>query len=275
MPIVFTIINHKGGTGKTTSALHLATYFSRQGYRTLAVDLDSQRNLSIGFGIRESNHHIGTLLLSQSSFEQTLRRADSGVWLLPSNRKLLTFEYLIANETERDYFLKDVIADYQNDFDYVFIDCAPSLGALSINALVAADYYIVPMQAENFAFIGLDTILETASVIQKRMNPKLKIGGVLLTRFDHRTQFGQSVIQKINEDVRLKDKTFQTPIRQDIALMECTALGTSVFDYAPKSRGAQDYEALALELLALVNPQKTYQPLPQQLPSQGIHHSDQ
>jgi len=250
MPKVFAIINHKGGTGKTTTAINLASQFTIKGFKTLAIDLDSQRNLSIGFGIKETPNHIGTLLLNQTNFEQTVQKSKSGIWILPSTRKLLTFEYLIANEAERDFFLKDIIQDSGNTFDYVFIDCAPSLGALSLNALVAADYYIVPMQAENFAFIGLDAILEITSMIKKRTNPNLNAGGVLLTRFDGRTQFGHSIIKKIKEDNRLIDKLFETTIRQDIALMECTALSQSIFEYSPKSRGAQDYEKLTEEIIS-------------------------
>jgi chromosome partitioning protein len=138
-----------------------------------------------------------------------------------------------------------------NDFDFILIDCPPSLGTLSINSMVAANHFIVPMQAENFAFIGLDRIMLISEKVKKRMNPDLDLAGILFVKLDPRTKFSQAVIQSLSENQNFKGKLFNTYIRQDISLMESGAFKQSVYDYAPKSRGADDYNDLAKEILKI------------------------
>lgn len=248
MAKIFTILNNKGGTGKTTTAINLAAALAKKNYSVLLIDLDSQCNLSVAFGCGNNNNHIGTLLMNQSSYDATVVNINK-LFIIPSTDKLLDFEYLINNEPGREYLLKEILEKVHFDYDYILIDCPPSLGTLSINALVAANYYLVPMQTENFAFIGLDKILVIAEKVKKRMNPNLELAGILLIKYDQRTKFSQAVISNIQKKEALKNKLFSTYIRQDISLMESAAFHQSVFEYAPKSRGAEDYTTFANEIL--------------------------
>jgi chromosome partitioning protein len=149
-------------------------------------------------------------------------------------------------EPDSGYFLKEQLEGKQ--YDYVLIDCPPSLGSLTVNALVASDYFIVPIQGENFAYVGLDEILQLCTKIRKRMNPAIQLGGILLNKFDMRTKFSQMVYAKLSENSDIK--LYRSNIRQDVSLMECTAFAQSVFDYAPESRGAADFNTLCEEILA-------------------------
>lgn len=248
MAKIFSIINNKGGTGKTTTALNLGAALSKKGKRVLLIDFDSQCNLSTALGINNKDHHVGSILLDQASLEETIVSIN-GIDLIPASGKLADYEFQVNNEPGREYLLKENLEKVSDKYDYIMIDCAPSLGTFAINSLVAANYYIVPMQTENFAYIGLNKITFTAEKVRSRMNPSLELGGILFVKYSPRIKFGQAIISSIQSDPAMKDKLFSTYIRQDIALMESSAFCQSVFDYEPDSRGAEDYSNLSDELL--------------------------
>ncbi len=240
------ITNNKGGTSKTTTALNLGAALKRAGHRVLAIDLDAQCNLTLGAGHMPGNAHAGTFLLGETSFEETLVETES-FDLIPSHKTLLSYEYRINTEPDSAFFLKDYL--FNKQYDFIVIDCPPSLGALTVNALVASDFYLIPMQGENFAYVGLNEILQLTAKIKKRLNPDLELAGILLSKFDHRTKFAQMVYAKLQQNTNLK--LLKSHIRQDVTLMECAAFGKNIFAYAPESRGAKDFDALCQEILAL------------------------
>lgn len=247
MAKAISIINNKGGTGKTTTVLNLGAALKKKGYKILLIDLDSQGNLTHALHIQDHKHHVGEVLLNKCTLEDAIQKAE-GLDIIPSKSNLLDFEYLINNEPGREFLLKEVL-EKTNTYDFILMDCPPSMGTLSINSLVAADSYIVPMQAENFAFIGLDRILQTVEKVKQRMNTHLELDGILFVKYQPRTKFGQAVVSNIVQNDHLKDKLFNAYIRQDISLMEAPAFGQSIFEYAPKSRGAFDYSNFAKELI--------------------------
>ena len=242
----FSITNNKGGTSKTTTALNLSAALCLKGYKVLAIDLDSQCNLTLGVGHTPGAHHAGTMLLGESNFEESVVKTDS-FDLIPSHKTLLSYEYRINTEPDSAFFLKDSL--FGKGYDYIIIDCPPSLGALTVNALVASDYFIIPMQGENFAYVGLNEILQLTSKIRKRLNPELELAGVLLSKFDMRTKFAQMVFAKLAKDPNIR--VLKSNIRQDVSLMECAAFGENIFTYSPESRGANDYRNLCEEIVAL------------------------
>jgi chromosome partitioning protein len=245
---IISIINYKGGTGKTTTALNFGAALAKKRNKVLLLDFDSQCNLSLSKGIRNSEKHIGNVLAKKATIEESIVELDN-FSLVPSTDDLLDFEFGISNEPGREFIAQEFLNGVRDKFDYIIIDCPPSLGLLSINSLVAADYFIVPMQAENFAFIGLDSILNATQKVTDRMNPKLKLAGILLAKFAPRTKFAKAIISNILANDRLKDKLFDSYIRQDISLMESPAFGQTVFEYAPRSRGTRDYKNFANEFL--------------------------
>lgn len=241
---VISITNNKGGTGKTTTTLNLSAALSSIGKKVLLIDLDAQCNLSVAAGANTTGKHIGELLLSETDFKSVVIQKPN-FDIIPANRSLLSYEYRINSEPDSGYFLQEQLENC--DYDFVLIDCPPSLGSLTVNALVASDFFIVPMQGENFAYVGLDEILQLSAKIRKRMNPKLELGGILLNKFDVRTKFGQMVHSKLLSNTNIK--LYKTQIRQDVSLMECTAFAQSIFEYAPESRGAKDFESLCGEIM--------------------------
>jgi chromosome partitioning protein len=244
MTRTYSVTNNKGGTSKTTTALNLGAALTLAGKKVLAIDLDSQCNLTLGAGQTPNSHHAGSMLLGESTFEETMLHTDS-FDLIPSHNTVLSFEYRLNAEPDSAFFLKDSLVN--KGYDYVIIDCPPSLGALTVNALVASDYYIIPMQGENFAYVGLNEILQLTGKIKKRLNPDLELAGILLSRFDQRTKFAQMVYGKLAENPNLR--LLKSHIRQDVTLMECAAFGQNIFTYAPESRGASDYKNLCQEIL--------------------------
>ncbi len=245
-PITVAVTNNKGGTGKTTTSLNLGASLARKGFKVLLIDLDAQCNLGLAAGCRQSPHHVGQLLLEEATWEETLVRGER-IDLLPSSRMLLSYEHQLNMEPDSGYLLREQLEG--RPYDYVVIDCPPSLGALTFGALGAANWFVVPMQGENFAYVGLDEILQCVAKVRRRLNPGLQLAGVLMNKFDLRTKFGQTVYAKLtgNHTIRL----FKQSIRQDVSLMECTAFGQSVFEYAPNSRGAQDFSDVCEEFLQL------------------------
>jgi chromosome partitioning protein len=248
MAKVFTVLNNKGGTGKTTTVLNLGAALALRKKRVLLVDLDSQCNLSSALGMADKEHNICSLLLGKCSLGEAIH-SNGKLDTIPASDHLIETELSISGEPGREYILKEHLDRAAEGYDYILIDCPPSLSILSVNSLVAANYFIVPMQAENFAFIGLDRILTISEKVQKRMNPKLELAGILFIKLSPRTKFSQAVITNLSVNEHLKDKLFKTFIRQDIALMECGAFNQTIFEFAPKSRGAEDYLDLANEIM--------------------------
>ncbi|MHC1704553.1 MAG: ParA family protein [Tenuifilaceae bacterium] len=248
MAKIFSILNNKGGTGKTTTVLNLGVALSKKKKRVLLVDLDSQCNLTSALGLWGEKNTISDLFLGKCTVNEAIKQ-NGKIDLLPSSDKLLETEFLISSEPGREYMLKEHLEKIAGNYDYILMDCPPSLGTLSTNSLVAADYFIVPMQAENFAFIGLDRIMSVSEKVQKRMNPSLKLAGILFVKLVPRTKFSQAVITNLSNNEHFKNKIFNTFIRQDIALMESGAFKQSVFEYAPKSRGSEDYMDFANEII--------------------------
>ncbi len=249
MARIFSIINNKGGTGKTTTTLNLSVALVQKKKKVLVIDLDAQCNLSVSFGIKDAENHIGKLLTEQGPINDYIIKSEEGVDLIAASSDLLDYEYKINNETGREYLLKEVLESVEDVYDYILIDCPPSLSTLALNSMVASQSYIVPMQTENFAFIGLDKILAAAEKVNKRLNKELSLAGVLLIKFSDRTKFSQAVISNLEENEMLNGKIFSANIRQDISLMESSAFSQSVFEYAPESRGAEDYLNFATELM--------------------------
>jgi len=250
MSRIFSVINNKGGTGKTTTALNLGAALAELKKKVLLIDLDSQCNMSSALGIAEVENHIGTLMMGKCEFNEAVQM-HKNIHLIPATDKLLEYEVMINTEPGREYLLKECLEKVKDLYDYIIIDCPPSLGIFSINSLVTANYFIVPMQTENFAFIGLDKILQVADKVRKRLNPNLELAGIVLIRYTSRIKFSQAVVSNIESNSLIGKKIFHTKVRQDINLMESSAFSQSIFEYAPKSRGADDFIHLAKEIRKL------------------------
>lgn len=248
MSVIISIINNKGGTGKTTTTLNLAAALALKKKKSLIIDFDGQCNLSTSLGISSKKPAVGEVLLGEKKIGDAIINID-GVNAIPGNDNMLEIENKMSLEPGHEYLLKESLESLNGKIDFVLIDCPPNLGILSINSLVAADYFIVPMQTENFAFIGLDKILQLSEKVKKRLNPSIELAGILIVRQAHKTRFSQAVFSNLEGNDILKNKLFNTVIRQDIALMECTAFGQNIFQYAPNGRGAEDYMNLANEII--------------------------
>jgi len=248
MTQIISIINNKGGTGKTTTTLNLGAALSQLGHKVLLIDFDSQSNLTTAVGVNKVENHVGKLLLHDSAMSDVIIPLDN-FSLIPSTNYLLDYEYRINNEPGREYLLREALEHMHPKFDFVLVDCGPSLGTFAINSLVAAHYFIVPMEAENFAFIGLDKIIQITDKVKRRMNPEIDMAGILFVKQSRPTKFSRAVVNSLSKNDRFKNKVFETHIRRDISLMESTAFGENIFKYAPKSRGADDYLKLAKEFI--------------------------
>ncbi len=244
------VINNKGGTGKTTTVLNLGAALARRGKRVLLLDLDSQCNLSSALGVGPEARCVGEVLLGRVALADAVVRVGR-LSIVPATGGLVDAETQLANEPGREFILREALQPLHEAYDFIVMDCPPSMSVLSVNSLVAADGYLVPMQAENFAFIGLDRILQVADKVRQRMNPGLELAGILFVKLNPRTNFSRAMIKSLSEDERLRGRLFDTYIRQDIALMESGAFHQTVFDYAPKGNGSADYGSLAREILKI------------------------
>jgi chromosome partitioning protein len=256
----FVIANQKGGVGKTTTVLNLGASLARKGKKTLVIDLDPQANLSSGLGFtkqfdKESWNeteeapykNIYDVLINQTPLSKVfVTTSQENLMLIPSHLSLAGAEIEMVNMLARETLLKKAISEFQEDFDYVLIDCPPSLGLLTINALTAADYLIIPIQCEYFALEGLGQLMETTKLI-RGINPSLQIGGVILTMFDSRTRLSSNVVDDVRE--YFKEKAFKTVVPRNVRLSEAPSYGQSIFEYDDKSTGAQAYDKLAKEFI--------------------------
>jgi chromosome partitioning protein len=249
---VIAVANQKGGVGKTTTAINLATSIAEMGQRVLLVDVDPQGNLTSGVGLRGQRGAAGTV------YEALLGDSDPRLFciattvptlqLLPTDRNLTGAEIEMVALGDRERRLQRVIQPLRADFDFIFIDCPPSLGLLTLNALVASDTVLIPLHCEYFALEGLADLVGTMRRVRASLNPVLDLEGVLLTMYDERTNLGQLVARDVREF--FKDKVFNTIIPRNVKLGEAPSHGMPGVIYDAKSRGAVAYVALAHELLA-------------------------
>jgi chromosome partitioning protein len=245
--IVF--VNQKGGVGKTTTVINLGAYLALQGKRTLLVDFDPQANLTSGVGGSAGKRGIYEVISGEASLDSVLFQTKiDKLFLAPSSIDLSGATVELVDKADRNGYLKRILSEVAEDYDYILIDCPPSLGVLTLNGLVAADEVIIPLQCEYFALEGLSLILQTVSLVQKSMNSRLQIGGIVFTMYDSRTKLAQEVVQQVTE--YFKDRVFRTIVPRNIRLSEAPSHGMPVCLYDPACIGAKSYEALAKELVA-------------------------
>jgi len=249
---IITICNQKGGTGKTTSAINLATYLAQGGKKVLLVDLDPQANTTSGIGV--DKHHISKstyhVLLEELDIKETFQTtAIHNLLVAPSNLDLTGAEVELVGALGREYRLKRALAKEKENFDFILIDSPPSLGLLTINALCAADSVLIPVQCEYYALEGLTQLVNTINLIKENLNPNLAIEGVLLTMADFRTNLTREIIQEARN--YFKDKVYATVIPRNIRLTEAPSFGRPISLYDKDSMGAQKYAELAKEILGL------------------------
>lgn len=249
--IAFT--NQKGGVGKTTSAVNLAACLAHSGKRALLIDLDPQANASIhlGFDIHAPGKSVYDVLTSKLPFCEVVRQSGrENLDIAPSHIDLSGVEVELASEVGRETILRDSLSDFlagRSLYDYIIIDCPPSLGLLSLNALTTASEVFIPVHAEFFALQGMGKLLEVISLVRRRLNQTLEVTGIIATRFDSRKSLSKEVIDQIRK--YFKEKLFSTFIRDNIRLAEAPGYGKTILEYDPNCHGAQDYLALAKEVI--------------------------
>ena len=251
MSRVIAIANQKGGVGKTTTSVNLSAAVALLGKRTLLVDVDPQGNTTTGLGIVKSELAGGLYeVLSGTRFlGEVLQQTElPQLLLIPATKNLVGAEIELVSAERREYRLKEALNMVRDHYEYVFLDCPPSLGLLTLNGLVAADALLVPIQSEYYALEGLSALVETMSLVQKKLNPTLALEGIVITMFDGRNRISHEVLEEIRK--HFPDALYRTIIRRNVRLSESPSYGKPICLYDASSTGAQDYLELAKELIS-------------------------
>ena len=244
------IANQKGGVGKTTTSINLSASLAAKGKKVLVIDTDPRGNTTSGFGVEKNDldNTVYELMLSECSIKECiLNDVIDGVSIIPSNVNLAAAEIELIGVDRKEYILKREVEWIKDGFDYIIIDCPPSLSMLTINAMTTADTVLVPIQCEYYALEGLSQLIHTINLVKERLNPDLDIEGVVFTMYDSRTNLSMQVVENVKSN--LSQKVFQTLIPRNIRLAEAPSYGMPINAYDPKSAGAEAYMQLAEEVI--------------------------
>lgn len=250
MTHIISIINQKGGVGKTTTTVSLAAFIAKKKKKVLLIDLDPQGNATSGLGVNKSELEnstydvmINDVALSETIVATTAKNVD----ICPTNINLAGAEVELVSAMSREMILKNAIDEVKDKYDYIFIDCPPSLGILTLNALAASNGLIIPIQGEYYALEGLTQLINTMNIVKKKLNPNISILGVVLTMFDRRTQLTKQVAEEVEK--YFGEKVFKTFIPRNVRLAEAPSHGLAISDYDANSKGGKAYQELANEVI--------------------------
>ena len=248
MSQIISILNQKGGVGKTTTALNLAAYLSKSNHKVLIVDIDPQANATTGIGLDKSKVIYGTkeLILADIKFTDLITRIDDNLDIIAANQDLAEIEIELVNVSNREFKLKNALS-INLGYDFIIIDCPPSLSILTVNALTSSNFVLVPVQAEFYAMEGLSQLLEIIQLIKSGLNPSLELLGILITMFDSRNSLSNQVVKELQE--YFKDKVFKTFIPRNVRLAEAPSYGQSIMTYDRWSKGARAYKQFSHEFI--------------------------
>lgn len=262
---IIAMMNQKGGVGKTTTTVNLGAALAEQGQKVCLIDLDPQAHLTINYGIEPAREicSLYDVLVEGRGFLEAIHKVQENLALVPSSIDLAAAEIELVGELGREMILKKRLEQTRHDFDYILLDCPPSLGLLTINALSLATEVMIPMQAHFLALQGVAKLLETVHLVSRRMNPKLIVAGIVLTMFDAQTKLSNEVVAELHSFIESAQgkslpwsdaRIFSSRIRRNIKLAESPSFGQTILDYEPASNGAADYRALAREVMAMNPP---------------------
>lgn len=244
MGIVISIANHKGGVGKTTTTVNLSAGLSREGYKVLIIDCDPQANATFALGMGKQEKSLYQTLVFQEDIGRAIQPINK-MEIVPSSVHLAAFEK--NNDVGKEFILQEQLAEIKENYDFILIDCPPSLGALTISALTASDYSMIVLQPEPLSIQGMTEFVKILRTVKTRMNPELDILGVLITSFDSRTNLHRELLEYLTKEYG--EMILQTKIRANISLPEAQSMGQDIFSYSPTSPGAEDYRLLTHEII--------------------------
>lgn len=246
---IVSIANQKGGVGKTTTSINLSTILAKKGKKVLMIDADPQGNASSGVGIeKETEESVYDILINDTEIEQVVKKTNiKNLWVCPSNINLAGAEVELVSVMSREYRLKEKLDLIKDQYDYIIIDCPPSLGLITLNAFTASDSVLIPVQCEYYALEGLGQLINTINLVKKHLNKSIEIEGALLTMYDARTNLSNQVVKEVKK--YFNDKVYKNVIPRNVKLSEAPSYGMPISIYDPKSKGAKSYEKFVKEFL--------------------------
>lgn len=248
---IIAIANQKGGVGKTTTSVNLSTILAKKGKKVVLLDADPQGNATSGLGVeKDTGKSLYDVLINEEPVENTLQDTiEKNLKICPSSMNLAGAEVELVSQMSREHRLKEQLEKVKDDYDYIFIDCPPSLGLITLNSFTAADSVMIPVQCEYYALEGLGQLINTINLVKKHLNKSLEIEGAVLTMYDIRTNLSNQVVKEVKK--YFDDKVYKTVIPRNVRLSEAPSFGMPISIFDPKSKGAKSYEKLAREFLKI------------------------